>query len=75
MHQTKLDLVMADTPRFRHQEGCQSGDYPSHDEDWYAAYSQAEQIRDCGAHWTHLGHVEKTSDRDYEVEERYEAFD
>lgn len=63
---------MANTLHSRHQKGRQSGDYPGHDEDWYMAYLWAEWKWNSEAHYTNTGHVEKTSDRDYEVEERYD---
>lgn len=61
---------MANTCPFRHQKGCQSGDYPGHDEDRCAENPLLKQRGTVGAHCNTIGHVEKTSDRDYEVEER-----
>ena len=62
---------MANTCLFRHQKSRQPGDYPGHDEDWCAEDPLLKQ-RGSGAHCNAIGHVEKTSDRDYEVEERSE---
>ena len=52
----------------RIQEECQSRDHPSHDEDWYGVHRSHVVIAASSLHY--LGHVEKTNDRDYEVEER-----
>lgn len=58
----------------RVQKEREPGDDPGDDEDWYA-YAEMEYL-ETDSRWkqeTHccLGRVEKTNDRDYEVEERY----
>lgn len=51
--------------RGRVQEECQPRDDAGYDEDGYAAFAQCYVKANCV-----VGHVEKTNDRDYEVEER-----
>jgi hypothetical protein len=52
----------------RLQEECQPRDNASYDEDWYVPSCLISLFPVL----TFPGHVEKTNDRDYEVEERYE---
>lgn len=61
----------------RFQEKCQPGDDAGDDEDGYAchlssgAFGSVERTADGSLIRIGAGHVEKTNDRDYEVEERY----
>ena len=65
------------TRKYRFQEECQPGDDPGDDEDWYDLIP----VTPIGNHFMTMaeqgadsvdipGHVERTNDRDYEVEER-----
>ena len=53
----------------RLQKGRQSGDHTSHDEDGHVAQRPRLAAITLSSDRC-LGHVEKTNDRDYEVEER-----
>jgi hypothetical protein len=53
----------------RLQEECQSRDDAGYDEGRYDSYDLSVGRRDTNLH--KLGQVEKTNDRDYEVEERF----
>jgi hypothetical protein len=52
----------------RIQEECKSRNYPGHDEDRYGVHRSGAGT--AANSLQYLGHVEKTNDRDYEVEER-----
>jgi hypothetical protein len=54
----------------RIQEECQPGYHPGDDEDWFVASKRTSADL---SNLQIIGHVEKTNDRDYEVEERYEC--
>lgn len=67
----KRGRKLALTAFCRIQKECQSRDHPGHDEDWYETHQIEAGI--AANDLQELGHVEKTNDRDYEVEERYGA--
>jgi hypothetical protein len=74
---TQSDHARQLTRHHRIQEKCQPRDDTGYDEDWYDLISahlvgqpsppKAQRSANVGL----SGHVERTNDRDYEVEERY----